>query len=74
MLPAAATVERVRVLLVAGTGRRGPEDHSSIRGRREEGALVRVPPALDHLVQVLPGQRLRERLGQVAWGHRHQRQ
>lgn len=51
-----------------GSGARSPEDHRSVCRRREEGLLVGVPSTLDHLVPVLPCQRLREGLRQVAWG------
>lgn len=45
-----------------------PENHSPISRRGEEGLVVWVPPALDHLIRMLAGHRLRKGLCQVAWG------
>lgn len=44
------------------SGARSPEDDGAIGRRGEEGLVVWVPPALDHLVPVLPRQCLREGL------------
>lgn len=55
------------------SGARSPQDYRAVRGRGEEGALVRVPPTLDHLVPVLAGQRLGEGLRQVTWVHQRKK-